>query len=136
VELLAIGVTLWKAAVKAEALQAHGVTTGAIFSDSLAAIGQTAHLDPGPGQQPVRAIDEHARALPAQGIDMVMHCVPGHTGIPMHNQPDRQVNKAREGRRYTVCDRICTSAANSAKRISEVSTAAKAKWEAKRCSMP
>jgi hypothetical protein len=55
-ELWAIGVALQKSGVKAEALQAHGVSTLAFCSDSQAAIRWTAHLDPGPEQQVARAI--------------------------------------------------------------------------------
>ena len=62
-ELWAIGVALWMSVANAEALQAHGVTTVAVFSNSHAAIRRTAHLNPGPGQQLARAIHEHARAL-------------------------------------------------------------------------
>jgi len=47
---------------------------------------------------------------------------------------DRQANKAREDRGYTVRERIYTSAANRARRISEGRTATKAKWEADKCS--
>jgi len=81
-ELWAIRVTLGKSVVKAEALHAHGVTPVAVFSDLLAAIRPTAHLDPGPGQQLAGAINEHERALHTQGIDIVIHWVPGHSGTP------------------------------------------------------
>jgi hypothetical protein len=57
----------------------------------------------------------------------------GHSGIPGNEEADRQANKAREGRGYTVRECIYTSAANRARRISEGRTAAKAKWEADRC---
>ncbi|KAF8535376.1 hypothetical protein BDD12DRAFT_893114 [Trichophaea hybrida] len=88
----------------------------------------------GPGQQLARAINEHARALRGHGIEVVIHWVPGHSGISGNEQADRQANKARECRGYTVRERIYTSAANRARRISEGRSAAKAKWEADKCS--
>jgi hypothetical protein len=77
-ERWAIGVALRKSVAKAESFRTHVVTTVAVFSDSQAAIRRTAHLDPGPGQQLPRTINEHARALHTQGIDIVINWVPGH----------------------------------------------------------
>jgi len=67
---------------RAEALRAHGVTTVAVFSDSQAAIRRTAHLDGRPGQQLARAINEHAKALGAHGIEGAINWVTGHSMIP------------------------------------------------------
>jgi len=64
-ELWALGVALWKSVARAEALQAHGVTTVAVFSDLQAAIRWTIYLDPRAGQDLARAINKHNRALHA-----------------------------------------------------------------------
>ena len=76
-----------------------------------------------------------ARTLREAGIETEIHCVLGHTGIPGNEEADRQANLAREGHRTgKVRERVYTSATNRTRRISEVKTAAKAKWEADKCS--
>jgi transposase-like protein len=51
-----------------------------------------------------------------------------------HEEADRQANLARDASGSTVIERPYTSASNRARRISEGRSAAKAKWEADRCS--
>ena len=102
-----------------------------------AAIRRTEHLEPGPGpgQLLARWINHNARALRKHRIETEIHWVPGHAGIPRSKEADRQANLAREGRRAgTVRERIYTSAANRTRRISEARSAAKAQWEADKCS--
>jgi ribonuclease HI len=109
--------------------------TVAVFSDSQAAIRRMTHLDPGPGQHLARAINQHARALHAYGIEDTIHWVLGHSGILANEEVDLQANNAGEDRSDTVLERIYTFAANRARRISEGRTAAMAKWEADKCSI-
>ena len=133
-ELWVIGVALPKCVARVEALRAHGVTTVAVFSYSQAAIRRTIHLDSGPGQHFARAINERARALRAYSIEVMIHCVLGHAGIRGNEEADCQANKAREDQGDTVHERIYTSAANRARRISEGRTVAMAQWEANKWS--
>jgi len=84
----------------------------AVFSDSQAAIRRTAHLDPVPRQQLARAINEHARALRVRGIKVMIHWVPGYSGICGNEEADCQANRAQDVRGYIVRERIYTSAAN------------------------
>jgi len=62
-----------------ETLQKHAVKMMAVFSDSQAAIGCTAHLEPGPGQRLARQISRRAQSLLAHGIATEIHWVPGHS---------------------------------------------------------
>jgi len=115
--------------------QTHGVTKVAILSDLLAATRRTEHLQPGPGQHPARWINQCARTLHEAGIETVIHCVPGHTGILGNEVADRPANLAREGHRSgTVRERVYTSAANWTRSISDANMAATAQWEADKCS--
>jgi len=133
-ELWAIGLTLHVAIEMRETLQKHGVKIVAVFSDSQAAIRRTAHLEPGPGQRLVRRINRRTRNLLTHGIATEIHWVPGHSSIPGNEEADCQVNLARDASGSTVIEWLYTSASNRARRISEGRSAAKAKWEADKCS--
>jgi len=67
-ELLPIGLMLDVVIEMRENFQEHGLKTVAVFSDSQAAIRQTAHLDPAQGQRLGRQINRRARNLHARGI--------------------------------------------------------------------
>ena len=106
----------------------------AIFNDSQTTIRRAAHLEPGQWQPSARRINRRAQELIAHGIATEIHWVPGHSGIPANEDADRQANLARDARGHTVIERPYTSASNRARRISEGRSAAKAKWEADKCS--
>jgi len=118
-ELRAIRVAHQKSVAQAEPLRAHRVTTVVVCSDLQAATRWMAHLDPGPGQQLARAINEAARTVHAQGIDLVINWVLGHSGIPGNDEADHKAKQAREGRGITVHEHIYISAAIRARRIVE-----------------
>jgi hypothetical protein len=133
-ELWAIRLALQETIERRETLQRHVVKTVAVFSDSQAAIRRTADLEPGPGQQLARRINWRAQALLAHAIKTEDHWVPGHSGIPANDEADRQANVLREARGDTEIERPSTSASNMARGISEEWSAAKAEWEADKCS--
>ena len=105
-----------------------------VFCDSQAAIRQAAHLEPGPRQRLARRINRRARSLLAHGIATEIHWVPGHSSIRGNEEADRQANLARDASGSTVIERPYTWASNRARRISDGRSAAKAEWEADKCS--
>jgi hypothetical protein len=120
---------------KKNSLQRHRVTKVADFCDSQAAIRLAEHLEPGPGQPLAEWINQSACTLREAGIETEIYFVAGHIGIPGYEDADRQANVAREGRRSgTVREQVYTSVENRTRRISEAKMAAKAEWEADKCS--
>jgi hypothetical protein len=96
----------------------------------LTLIRWAARLNPGPGPQLARTINELTRALCAHCIEAAIHCVPGQLGISGNEVADRQVNNARNGRGDTVHEQIYFSSRNRAWRNSESRKAANAVWDA------
>jgi len=134
-EMWAIRLTLREAVKKRDTLQTHGVTKVAVYSELQAAIRQTEHLEPGPGQPLARSIHHSARTLCKACIETEIRWVQRHTGIPRNEEADWQANVVRKGRRTgTVREWVYTSVPNRTRRISEAKTAAKAEWEADKCS--
>jgi ribonuclease HI len=134
VELWAIGIALGETVKRRERLQEHGVKMVAVCSDSQAVIRRTAHLEPGPGKQLARCINRRAQTLLAHGISSKIQWVQGHSSIPGNKEVDRQVSLARDASRDIVIERPYTSSSNRVRRIFERWSAAKAKWEADKCS--
>jgi len=134
-ELWAIGLALRESVKRKDTLRTHRVTKIADFSHWQAAIRRTEHLEPGPGQPLARWINQRGRTLCEAGIETELHWVPRHTGIPGIEEADRQANLVREGRGLGIVrERVYPSAANRTRRISEAKMAAKAQWEADKCS--
>jgi len=75
-----------------------------------------------------------AQSLLAHSISTEFNWVPGHSRIPGIEEADRQANLARDPSQSTVIERPYTSASNRARRISKGRLAAKAEWEADKCS--
>jgi len=67
-------------------------------------------------------------------IKTEIHWVPGRSGIPGNEEADSQANIAHDAEGETEIERPYTSALNMARRISEGRSAAKATWEADKCS--
>jgi ribonuclease HI len=94
---------------RVETLQAQRVTTAAVFHDSQTAIRRIVHLDSRPGKQLARAINEYARAHHANGIEVLILWILGHSDIPGNEEADLQANLAQDARGYTPCDQMFTS---------------------------
>jgi hypothetical protein len=133
-DVWAIGLALYGTIEKRETLTRHGVKNVAIFSDWQTAIRPAEHLDLGPGQRLARRILRRARELFTHGIATEIHGVTGHSCIPGHEQVDSQVNLARDASGDTVIELPSSLASNTARQISNRWSAAKAKWEANKCS--
>jgi len=129
-ELWAIRIALQISTTRAYALRTHRVTIVEVLSTSQAAMRHTAHLDPRPGRQLARALNEHARALCAQSNKATIDWVPQPPGISGNEPAGLQPNRVREDRDYTVHQCIHTLAANRAGVMSTCRVAVKPKLEA------
>jgi len=87
-------------------------------------------MEAGPRQRIARRINRKAHSLLALAIKGDIHWFPGDSVIPGNEEADRYVNVLSEARGDTATERPYTLAANTARRISEGSSAVKAKWEA------
>jgi hypothetical protein len=106
----------------------------AVFSDSQATIRQSVHPELGPVQRLVRRIKRRAQKLRAHSIATEFHSVPSHSCIPKNEEVDHKARLAPDAGGSKVIERPYTSASNGARPISEARSAAKAKWEADKCS--
>jgi len=88
-ELWAIGLALNEKIRKTETLQRQGVKKVAVFSDSHAAIGRTAHLEPGLRQRVDRRINRREQALLSDGIATEILLVPGYSAMPGNQDADQ-----------------------------------------------
>jgi hypothetical protein len=132
-DLWVIGFALDIAIDLRETLQMHGVKMVAVFRDSQAAIGWTANLEPVTGQWLARWVNRMARSHLVHGINTEIHWVVRHSCIPGNEQADRQSNLDWEASGNAVIERPSTSASNRARRTSQQRLAAKAEWEADKC---
>ena len=92
------------------------------------------HLEPGAGQRQARRINRRVQSLLAHCVATANHWVPGDSGIPGQGEADRPANLAGDASGSTVLEQQFTLAANRARGISKRRWAAKAEWEADKCS--
>jgi ribonuclease HI len=67
-----------------------------IFSDNQATITRSASLDRGPGQEIAALIRDMALALRPYVVQVMVHWVPGHTGIPGNEKANLLAKLATE----------------------------------------
>jgi len=106
----------------------------AVGSDSPTAIQRVAHLELWAGQRLVMWIIRRVQALLPDRMATMLHRATEHSGIAGNMEADSQVNLAHDAQGGTVQELPCTSAPNSDRGISGPWSAAKANWEAVKCS--